>query len=439
MNIDTLFKSNRPIAWYKERWVNTDEFLSEVAALAARLPQHQYVFNLCQDRYLFLVGLVAALQRKQVTLLPPNRVPRTLTQLAAAYPDYYCFTDHMDVPAGLNIFQFDASFPIDKTADEFLPIAPGQVAIVSFTSGSTGVPQPHLKTWGNLVASILAQGKRLPLPLEQAATLVGTVPQQHMFGLESTVLTPWLLGHILVSERPFFSADIRALLTKLPAPRVLITTPLHIRALVTEQIDLPELSFILSATAPLSQRLAQEAEQLFGAPVYEIYGCTETGTLATRRTIDGEIWRLHEGVSLSNAHGRVFAQGGHVEHPIALNDMVQIKNAREFVLQGRLSELVNIAGKRTTLTDLNLALNEIAGVQDGVFFVPEDAGEEVTRLTAFVVAPHLTPTQILKALREKIDEVFLPRPLHIVEVLPRNETGKLPRKALYELQTAMNQ
>lgn len=439
MNIDTLLGSNRPIAWYKERWVSTAEFLSGVAALAAPLPEHQYVFNLCQDRYHFLVGLAAALQRKQITLLPPNRAPHTLAQLAASHSDCYCLVDHAEVPAGLKIFHFDGSSLLDQTADEFLPIAPDQVAVVSFTSGSTGVPQPHLKTWGNLVASILAQGKRLPFPVKQGATLVGTVPQQHMFGLESTVLTPWLLGHILVSERPFFTADIRALLAKLPAPRVLITTPLHVRALVTEQIHLPELAFILSATAPLSQRLAQEAEQLYGTPVYEIYGCTETGTLATRRTTDGEIWRLHEGVALTNAHGRIFAQGGHVEHSIALNDMVQIKNAREFVLQGRLSELVNIAGKRTTLTDLNLALNEIAGVQDGVFFVPESASEEVTRLTAFVVAPNLTSAQILKALREKIDEAFLPRPLHIVEALPRNETGKLPRKALYELQTAMSQ
>jgi acyl-coenzyme A synthetase/AMP-(fatty) acid ligase len=103
------------------------------------------------------------------------------------------------------------------------------------------------------------------------------------------------------------------------------------------------------------------------------------------------------------------------------------------VLHGRGTDLVNIGGHRGSLGDLNHKLSEIEGVRDGTFFLPEDTGAVVTRLIAFVVAPGKSAKQILSALREVIDPVFLPRPLHVVPTLPRNETGKLTREALLGL------
>jgi acyl-coenzyme A synthetase/AMP-(fatty) acid ligase len=50
-----------------------------------------------------------------------------------------------------------------------------------------------------------------------------------------------------------------------------------------------------------------------------------------------------------------------------------------------------------------------------------------------VVAPTLDVAQITAALRERIDAAFLPRPLLLVDALPRNETGKLPQQALHAL------
>jgi acyl-coenzyme A synthetase/AMP-(fatty) acid ligase len=96
---------------------------------------------------------------------------------------------------------------------------------------------------------------------------------------------------------------------------------------------------------------------------------------------------------------------------------------------------VNIAGKRTSLASLNYHLNSITGVRDGVFVMPEQEDGAVTRLTAFVVAPGLTSETVMNALRQRIDTAFLPRPLCLVESLPRNDTGKLPLQALSRLLT----
>jgi acyl-coenzyme A synthetase/AMP-(fatty) acid ligase len=79
-------------------------------------------------------------------------------------------------------------------------------------------------------------------------------------------------------------------------------------------------------------------------------------------------------------------------------------------------------------------LNSIPGVVDGVFFMPEEtSADHVTRLSACVVAPGMDAVNLLAALRESIDPVFLPRPLLFVEALPRNRTGKLPREAIQAL------
>jgi acyl-coenzyme A synthetase/AMP-(fatty) acid ligase len=70
-----------------------------------------------------------------------------------------------------------------------------------------------------------------------------------------------------------------------------------------------------------------------------------------------------------------------------------------------------------------------------VFVVPEQDRERVTRLAAYVVAPGVSSEVLMSALRERIDGAFLPRPLHFVDALPRNATGKLPRVALDAFET----
>ena len=128
--------------------------------------------------------------------------------------------------------------------------------------------------------------------------------------------------------------------------------------------------------------------------------------------------------------------GGHVEIEALASDVIEPLDAQRFVLHGRSADMVNVAGKRTSLAYLNHQLASIPGVEDGVYFLPDDDGEAVTRLMAFVVAPGLAPEAVLSALRARLDPVFLPRPLYFVPALPRNATGKLPREALVRLAAA---
>ncbi len=264
-------------------------------------------------------------------------------------------------------------------------------------------------------------------------TVVATVPHQHMYGLEASIMLPIQRGMAFHVGRPLFPEDVRLALAEVPSPRMLVTTPLHIRACVTTRSRLPPVECILSATAPLPSSLAKEAETLFQTRVYEVYGFTEAGSLATRRTVDENTWHVLDGITLHQESAGCSLQAPYLHKPVLFPDLVSLQGPHRFVLHGRGTDLVNIGGHRGSLNDLSQKLNEIEGVQDGVFFLPDEKGTAVTRLIAFVVAHEKTAEHILSALRTVIDPVFLPRPLHLVPHLPRNETGKLTREALLGL------
>ena len=307
------------------------------------------------------------------------------------------------------------------------------MAAYLFTSGSTGAPVAQRKTWGALVRNGRAEAARLGFDLAGHA-IVGTVPAQHSYGFESTVLL-CLHGNCGAwSGRPFYPADIAAALTAVPRPRLLVTTPHHLRALLDSEVSVPELDMILSATAPLSTALASEAEARLAAPLHEIYGCTESGQLASRRTSAESCWMPFPGIRLEQEADNTIASGGHVEGRVPLADMLELRADGSFLLLGRHADMINIAGKRTSLAYLNHQLAAIDGIEDSCFFMPEEANpEDITRLCAFVVAPTLKAKDVLEALRGRIDPIFLPRPLLMAESLPRNATGKLPRGELRTL------
>jgi acyl-coenzyme A synthetase/AMP-(fatty) acid ligase len=424
---------------YRDRQpIAVETFLRDVAQLAERLPERRHVMNLCADRYRFTVALAAALLREQVTLLPPNETPDLIGRLASQYPDAYCLSDGALPPIAIETVGFPEDAPPETTPR--VPVLPErQAAVIMFTSGSTGQPLPYRKTWGSLVRTAQSECETLGLHAWPGLAVLGTVPPQHAFGLESTVMIGMRCGFPLHAGRPFFPADIRAELASLPRPRGLITTPVHLRVLLAEPDELPPADFLLCATAPLSPQLAAAAEARFRAPLHEIYGCTESGGIASRRTVAGAEWRAIRDVTLRSDGRGTWVKGGPVETEVLLADIIELRGHGEFLLHGRSGDLVNIAGKRTSLAHLNYHLNSIEGVRDGVFVAPtaEDEGKGVARLVAYVVAPGLTTEGLLHALRQRIDAAFLPRPLHLVDALPRNATGKLPRHALDELDAGL--
>ncbi|MGE0099153.1 MAG: AMP-binding protein [Hydrogenophaga sp.] len=423
------------LAWRAQGPVRVREFLADAHALAARLPGGEWLINLCEDRYHFAVGFAAGLLAGKVSLQPSSQSPQTLQRLAADHPGASWLADHPDAVPGLPGLAFPEPAALPRAEVHRIPlIDDDRLAAILFTSGSTGLPQPHRKTWGKLVRNGRAEASALGL-LQRPQAVVGTVPIQHSYGFESTLLIALHGGCQFAAGKPFYPQDIVEALAAVPRPRMLVTTPFHLSTLLASGLRVPPLDLVLSATAPLSPELARRVEAHCGAPVHEIYGSTESSALASRRTLDGAAWRPMEMVRLEQEGDATHASGGHVEGRVPLADLIETCADGRFLLHGRHADLINIAGKRTSLAYLNHQIGALPGVVDAAFFLPDEPeGEErVARLAAFVVAPTLDVRTLMAGLRPRLDAIFLPRPLVLVDALPRNATGKLTRQALQAL------
>jgi acyl-coenzyme A synthetase/AMP-(fatty) acid ligase len=438
---------DQPIAWRAGVPVSAREFLADVARFAPELRDGGPVVNLCVDRYAFAVSLAAALVRGETSFLPPDARADTLARLHEVGDPAFAVVDSMAVETpGLPRVLFEHRPVAADLSDTAVPAFDRRMHAVSLlTSGSTGAPKPHVKSWGALVACVEAAVKRLSgllgRPSLSGLTLVATVPVQHSYGLESSVLLALLGGASFDSGRPFFPADVAEALASVPQPRALVTTPFHLKTLLLSGIDLPQVDLILSATAPLSPQLAAQAEQAMGGALIEIYGSTESGQVATRRPTQGEVWETFGDVRVHVEHDeddgeRFIFSGDYIAEPTPMADILELVDARSFRLLGRANDLIHVAGRRSSLGYLNHHLNSIPGIEDGAFWLPDDVADGVVRPVAFVVAPTLDAHAIIAALRERVEAVFVPRRVVHVAAFPREGTGKLTARSLREFALA---
>jgi len=404
--------------------VSFDQLQQQAGSLANSLPAAPAALNLCERRQNFLVGFLALLTRGQACLLPPSRAPSVVAEVMKEHPGSYVIDDAT----------VDRARATGRdTAGRLPDIPPDRVVVVGYTSGSTGRPKPNPKTWGSFVASTAFNSARLHEVLgdrgkQEVPWILATVPPQHMYGMEMSVLLPLLAGMGIHGGHPLYPADIAAALEELPAPRVLVSTPVHLRALLESGVDLPALGAVVSATAPLARELAEAVERRFGTKLLEFFGSTETCVIASRRTARESAWRRYPGVTLRPLRHETGVNAPWFSEEVVLQDVLEINGDGNFVVVGRNADMVEVAGKRASIADLTRRLMDVPGVSDCVVFQPDAADDSgVRRLAALVVAEGLTEKDVLERLGSAMDPVFLPRPLVLVSHLPRNEVGKLPR------------
>ncbi|HKB58427.1 MAG TPA: beta-hydroxyacyl-ACP dehydratase, partial [Gallionellaceae bacterium] len=168
-------------AYRQGRPVTAAAFAREVRELAVRLPDRPYILNLCSDRYRFAVGFAAALVRGQISLLPPNYTADFVARLGTSYPGFYCLGDGAANFPGVDVYLFSelmqdaGNSRVAPDAAEVPTVPAGQCAALVFTSGSTGDPVPHRKSWGGLVADGLEEAVQLGITPQSGLAVLGTV------------------------------------------------------------------------------------------------------------------------------------------------------------------------------------------------------------------------------------------------------------------------
>jgi acyl-coenzyme A synthetase/AMP-(fatty) acid ligase/3-hydroxymyristoyl/3-hydroxydecanoyl-(acyl carrier protein) dehydratase len=458
---------------------------SDVARVAAVLPDTtpgdpREILCVAGDRYHFAVALLAAWQRGHRVALPPNAQPELLREMADD-PAISLVIHDTDEMAGLDLRPLlEPSFGCSRESRatwaeplELSPLPPRRLLVTVWTSGSTGEHQRHCKTAGQLFAEalILAEhfglaGAGLGGEGAGRVRVVGTVPSHHIYGLLFTVLVPLVSGGSFSRETPLHAGVVRATLIETHAD-VLVSVPAHLRALkILDVGQLPPLMRVFSSGAPLPPDTAKLLRVRFGISVTEVLGSTETGGIASR--VSGpEIEQIDDDAMSSEADRRPWTPLPHVRidvdaedgvgnigrlivdspflppdgpRPWATADRVELIEhdpvehgvAGRFRHLGRIDGVVKIGGKRVSLAEIERRLLEIPGVEDAAVWAVEVGGARGRETVAMVVAPGLSPEFLRAELRRWLDPVVIPRRLRLVDSLPREANGKLPRRRLLE-------
>ena len=434
-DLSLVYAPDRPLFLTDHTVISGWAFLRAAHQIAALLPD-QPVVPVCSSISHFTLLFAATLLRGQYVLLSSERNPTRLVDLAREH-NALCVSVEGDAESELlplgglmvpdTLAVLPAAVPVGVCANPV--IRPDALVALVFTSGSTGQPVGHRKYWGGLVTRSVTARVLLD-PEDAPACLVGTVPPYHMYGFEALVLQCLNTRVTVVAAGCGYPADWQASLNRAFAPRILVTTPLQLRALLRSGLALPPIRRVVSASAPLAPDLAAEAEVALATEVTEIYGSTETGSMAIRRTVGGPEWQWYKGVVLNmTAEGVEISAPGVLSYVLA--DFIQTRDDGKFLLLGRVNDVVKLGGKRTSLAALNATLNAIPGVEDGAFLPPESSATNfLARMQVFAVSSTQSAQSILLALREQIEPVFLPRSVRLVPALPRNAVGKLTIQAL---------
>ncbi len=435
------FEPQHPIVFDRGLAISAAAFCAASVAMSSRLPRSRFAFNLCEGRMEFLLACAAAWLAGHTVVLPPSRLRRVQDELRGAFPDSYCLVDAFStatVPSLATVVAVETELAGARAAGPWPSpsVDAAHVAAVLFTSGSTGASQPHAKTWGELCAGTQTLLRSFGAPAPGTAIL-GTLPPQHMFGFETTVMLTLQSGTPLLGARPAYPADLADAVASAAACGVdaiwLMSIPLQLRAFHAGVPTLRGVRRILSATMPLEPELAIAIERDWQAPVEEIFGCTEGGILATRRPAVSRWFTPAAGLAFArNADGDACVSGGHLPQPLLLSDELRpetpgFAGAGRFEVIGRGHDMVKIGGKRASLAALTRELLTVPGVRDGVMFMP---ARDAQRLAAIVVAPGVAAADVRTALAGRIDVAFVPRPIVMATALPRDANGKLPIDAL---------
>ncbi|KUG21548.1 hypothetical protein ASZ90_008705 [hydrocarbon metagenome] len=315
---------------------------------------------------------------------------------------------------------------------------PDKTFLRLFTGGSTGKPKSWSKTPRNLLAEAFYLQKKFAL--SDKDLFVATIPPYHIYGLLFSVLVPFVAHARVLSDIYTFPQEIISTINKHKAS-VLVSVPIHYRALKVDNLSVPSLKIAFSSAGVLNRSDGLNFLKKTGLGITEIYGSTETGGVATRCISEHtDSWRAFDVVSWKLVESRLSVKSDFAslemerdtEGFCITGDEAREEKDNRFVLLGRADGIVKVAGKRVDLLDIQNKIKTLPTVSDVVVLaMPAENGRE--SVVAAVIACDLTETHVKKLLMEMLEPYAVPRRIKIVSSITRTATGKIDRRLIEQL------
>jgi len=331
---------------------------------------------------------------------------------------------------------------------------PADADFLKLTSGTSGAPRAIRFRAAQLLADCEAVCDTMGIRAEDLN--FGAIPWSHSYGF-SNLLTPLLCRGIpvVVSDERL----PRALSDALAKTGATVFPGLPVLFQKLAELDggaLAGLRLCISAGAPLSTATATAFKERFGIKIHGFYGSSECGGIAydvsDAPTPEGCVGAPVKGVRLvhdaatdrEEVHGPAVGEGYFPEPDAAVlgggrfvpGDLVE-RTPHGFVLAGRMSDFINVAGRKLNPAEVESRLREMPGVREAVVFgVPSVLrGEEPVAC----VVGNVTAAELRLSCQSVLASWQAPRDFWIVGALPFNERGKLSRRALAEAYQARPQ
>lgn len=336
------------------------------------------------------------------------------------------------------------------------------VAVLLYTTGTTGDPKGVMLTHANLIFAANASAKLRHLtPVDR---VYGALPLTHVFGVASMLMASALVGCTVQLAKRFTPAALyealRSGVTVLPAvPQMHALLMAYAADQGITELGSKSLRYVSSGAAPLDPSWKRNAEAFYGVALQNAYGMTETTAgvsgssnaigdpdISVGPPLPGVEIRLDLNMGKDAEVGEVLTKGAHImkgyfRNPKATRavmtadgflrtgDLGQIDDQGRLSIVGRAKELIIRGGFNVYPPEVEAALNDHPAVVQSAVIGHTVTGDE--QVLAFVqVRATVTPEELRAFAADRLAGYKRPSQIHIVEQLPAAATGKILKHLL---------
>ena len=346
-------------------------------------------------------------------------------------------------------------------------VDPEDLAVLPYSSGTTGLMKGVMLTHRNLVANIEQAWSSMPISEEDV--LVGVLPFFHIYG-QTVVLNLGLAKGATIVTMPRFDLDQFLDIVERHGVTWLHVAPPVILAFATapqvEGRDFSKIKLVISGAAPLDAELSGRAEVRIGAPIRQGYGMTELSPVSHKSKLErvaetppGSVGALIPNTearlvdpetgedAAEGEQGEIWIRGPQVMRGYLNNDEATAETLTEdgwlrtgdigrvdengfFYVVDRLKELIKYKGYQVPPAELEAVLVSHPKVRDaGVIGVPNAEGEEVPK-ACVVCDDGVDGDELMAYVAERVAPYKRIREVELVDEIPKSASGKILRRVL---------
>ncbi len=375
---------------------------------------------------------------------PPLIIPHALSE--AAFSEIKKATDfsHAIVASDTPLPAGATAIDIARLTEEVETLSsenepdPDHPWVLLFTGGSTGTPRLWSKSAANLLGEVGYLVDRFEVG--QNDRILATVPATHIYGMLYSLLLPLVASARVVGPTPSFPEEIKKQMAE-ASPTILISVPIHYRALKENPPTKGGMRLAFSSAGPLAEADGTAFSDATGVELFEIYGSTETGGIATRcRAREEEGFTPFDCITWRVAGDSLDIQSAFLSRELPIResgwftvaDRVRPHGTEGFVVAGRVDNIVKVGGNRVDLDKVRLAIQAVDGVNDAQVLVRSVETGRDSEIMA-VIEGDLSADNVREKLADVLEPHERPRHLRMVDKIPMAATGKVDRQAIENL------